>query len=203
MSFKKIAPQVVEALQVAEITHLSEFGQQLFSAVKSGVHIFALAPIKSGKTTAALVTCFNKVNQQLDGAPRILYVCGSIDAAIDVHERMTPIATKLDVTLDLVHDKGDMVLQRNNIFNGTEIIIGTIKRIFDLYVQNGINVQSLNYIIFDDFDEILTQGKIMEVKRLIEGVQKTQIICLANEKNQRVSYFLESAPLDFKVFEEE
>jgi superfamily II DNA/RNA helicase len=203
MSFKKIAPRVAEALQVAEITHLSEFGQQLFSAVKSGVHIFALAPIKSGKTTAALVTCFNKVNQQLDGAPRILYVCGSIDAAIGVHERMTPIATKLDVTLDLVHDKGDMVLQRNNIFNGTEIIVGTIKRIFDLYVQNGINVQTLDYIIFDDFDEILTQGKVMEVKRLIEGVQKTQIICLANEKNQRVSYFLESAPLDFKVFEEE
>jgi superfamily II DNA/RNA helicase len=198
MSFKKILPEVKEALAGVEITDVSEFGKQLFSTIKSGSHILAVAPKNTGKTKAAIVACFNKVNKELDGAPRVLYVCSGIDESIRIFELMSQVARPLDVTIDLAHDKGDQVKQRNDIFNGTEMIVGTIKRIFDLYVQNGINVQSLDYLIFDDLDELLTQGKVMEIKRLIDGVNKTQVICLANETSSRVLHFAESKNLNFK-----
>lgn len=198
MSFKKISPEVIQALSLVEIIDVSEFGKSLFSAIKSGGHIFAQAPKNAGKTQAALVACFNKVNKPTEGAPRILYICASIEESIRVHELMSKIANPLDVTVDLAHDKGDQVLQRNNIFNGTEIIVGTIRRIFDLYVQNGINVQELHYLIFDDLEELLTQGKVMEIKRFIDGVNKTQVICLANQTNTRVEQFLESVEMVFK-----
>lgn len=198
MSFKKISSEVVQALSLVEIIDVSEFGKSLFSAIKSGGHIFAQAPKNAGKTQAALVACFNKVNKPTEGAPRILYICASIEESIRVHELMSKIANPLDVTVDLAHDKGDQVLQRNNIFNGTEIIVGTIRRIFDLYVQNGINVQELHYLIFDDLEELLSQGKVMEIKRFIDGVNKTQVICLANQTNTRVEQFLESVEMVFK-----
>jgi superfamily II DNA/RNA helicase len=197
MSFKKIAPQVIQALALAEITGLSDFGKQLFTSIKSGGNVFALAPKNSGKTEAAVVACFNKVNTELDGAPRVLYICADVEEAIHMHELMSKIAFPLDVTVDLAHDKGDQVKQRNDIFNGTEIIVGNIKRIFDLYVQNGINVQELDYLIFDDLEELLTQGKVMEIKRLIDGMNKTQVICLANENTKRVEQFVEKLELVF------
>jgi superfamily II DNA/RNA helicase len=199
MSFKKILPEVKEALADVEITDVSEFGKQLFSTIKSGSHILAVAPKNTGKTKAAIVACFNKVNKQLDGSPRILYVCSSIDEAKKIHEMMSLVARPLDVTVDLVHDKGDMVKQRNEIFDGTEIIVGNIKRIFALYVQNGINFKLLDYLIIDDFEDILAQGKSMEIKRLIEGFGKTQLICLANERNTRVEQFVSSVELELKV----
>jgi superfamily II DNA/RNA helicase len=198
MSFKKILPEVKEALAGVEITDVSEFGKQLFSTIKSGSHILAVAPKNTGKTKAAIVACFNKVNKQLDGSPRILYVCSSIDEAKKIHEMMSLVARPLDVTVDLVHDKGDMVKQRNEIFDGTEIIVGNIKRIFALYVQNGINFKLLDYLIIDDFEDILAQGKSMEIKRLIEGFGKTQLICLANERNTRVQQFVSSVELELK-----
>lgn len=199
MSFKKLLPEVTEALEYAEITSITEFGKQLFSTIKSGSHLLALAPKDSGKTEAAIVASFNKVNRELEGSPRVLYICSSIDEAKRVHEIMTKVAWRLDVTVDLAHDKGDMVLQRNDIFNGTEIIVGTCKRIYDLYIQNGINFKLLDYLIIDDVEEILIAGKQMEIKRLIEGFNKTQLICLANNTHPRVDQFVESLPFDLKI----
>ena len=203
MSFKKILPEVKDALALIEISDLSDYGKQLFSAIKSGSHILAIAPKNSGKTEASIVACFNKVNKEFEGSPRILFISKSIDAAVSMHEVMSKAAMPLDVTVDLAHDKGDMVKQRNDIFDGTEIIVGTIKRIHDLYVQNGINFKLLHYLIIDDFEEVLSQGKTMEIKRLIEGFSKTQLICLANERNTRVQQFASSVELDLKVVEQD
>lgn len=68
MSFKKLLPEVKEALASIDILGVSEFGKELFSTIKSGSHVLALAPEKSGKTEAAIVACFNKVNKELEGA---------------------------------------------------------------------------------------------------------------------------------------
>jgi len=199
MSFKKLLPEVSQALATAEITGVSAFGKVLFSAIKSGSHTLAIAPKNSGKTETAIVASFDKVNKELEGSPRVLYVTSSIDEAIRVNEIMKKIAWSLDVTVDLAHDKGDQVKQRNDIFSGTEIIVGTIKRIHDLYVQNGINFKLLDYLIIDDAEELLSKGKSMEIKRLIEGFSKTQLICLVNQSSARVEQFIESVELDLKV----
>jgi len=201
MSFKKLLPEVKEALASIEILSVSEFGKVLFSTIKSGSHVLAIAAEKSGKTEAAIVACFNRVNKQLEGVPRVIFICKSIEAAVNLHERITKVAEQLDVTVDLAHDKGNMVQQRNDIFNGTEIIVGTIKRIHDLYIQNGINFKLLDYLIIDDFEDVLMQGRVTEVKRLIESFGKTQLICLANGSNSRVEQFVNRADLDLKILE--
>ncbi|MDG0974733.1 MAG: DEAD/DEAH box helicase [Crocinitomicaceae bacterium] len=203
MSFKKLLPEVKEALASIEILSVSEFGKVLFSTIKSGSHVLAIAPEKTGKTEAAIVACFNKVNKELEGAPRVIFICKSIDAAVNMHERISRAAEKLDVTVDLAHDKGNMVQQRNDIFDGTEIIVGTIKRIHDLFIQNGINFKLLDYLIIDDFEDVLMQGKVGEIKRLIESFGKTQLICLANGSNSRVEQFVSSVELDLRVLEAE
>lgn len=201
MSFKKLLPEVKEALAGVEITGVSEFGKQMFSAIKSGSHILAVAPKNAGKTETAIVASFDKVNKELEGSPRVIYVCKSIDESIRIHELMTRIAAPLDVTVDSAHDKGDQVKQRNDIFDGTEIIVGTIKRIHDLYVQNGINFKLLDYFIIDELEEILSQGRVMEIKRLIDGFNKTQLICLVDQRNTRVEQFVDSVELDLKLIE--
>lgn len=199
MSFKKIPENVKQALANEQITEVSEFGQTLFSNIKSGAHVLAIAAKASGKTTTALVACFNKINKAYEGAPRILFVCANDDAALALADKMKRIAKPLDVTIDLAHDRGNMIEQRNDIFNGTEIIVGTMKRIFDLYIQNGISTSLLDYLIFDDFDDILLQGKTMEVKRIIDGLGKTQVICLANENTKRVEQFADKSELVFNI----
>src|SRR5690606_11310395 len=99
----------------------------------------------------------------------------------------------------LAHDKGDMILQRNEIFNGTEIVVGTPRRIYDLYIQNGINFNLLDYLIIDDFDEILVSGRQMEIKRMFEALNKTQLIFLASVYTKKMEQFVDSLELPFRM----
>lgn len=85
-----------------------------------------------------------------------------------------------------------MVQQRNDIFDGTEIIVGNPKRIHELYLQNGINLKLLDLFIVDDLSECLSNGKQPELKRLIESLeQKTQLVLLSDNSTKKLESFVE------------
>ncbi|HLU86359.1 MAG TPA: DEAD/DEAH box helicase [Taishania sp.] len=202
MSFKKIKPEVIEALERAQIVSLEAEAAQFFKAIKSGRPTFIIAPQHSGKTTASIVAMFNKINQEYEGSPRAIYMTSTIENAEQVHKRMSPVARKLDVTVDLVHDKGNIVQQRNDIFDGTEIIVGNPKRIFELYLQNGINLKLLDLFIIDDFDECMASSKQAELKRLIESLEKkTQLVILTNANTKKTEAFIDALEIPFSVIE--
>lgn len=202
MSFKKIKPEVIEALERAQIVSLESEAAQFFKAIKSGRPTYIIAPQNSGKTTASVVAIFNKVNQEFEGSPRAVYLTSSIENAEQVHKRILPAARKLDITVDLIHDKGNMIQQRNDIFDGTEIIIGNPKRIFDIYLQNGINLKLLDLFIIDDLDECLSNIKQAEIKRLIESLEKkTQLVILTNSNTKKAEAFIDALEIPFSVIE--
>ncbi len=202
MSFKKMKEEVVEALEIMEITKLEAYSKELFSAIKSGRPIFATAPKNSGKTTAALVAVFNKVNQETEGSPRAVFMSSTVDEVEALGRKTYRPARRLDVTIDLAHDKGSMLQQRNDIFDGTEIIFGSPKRMCELYLQNGVNFKLLDLFIVDDLDECLAQNRAGDIKRMIESLEaKTQVILLTNAFTPRVEAFLES--IDIAFFEVE
>ena len=204
MSFKKLKPEVVEALALMEITELKDYSKKLFSAIKSGNKILGIAPKGSGKTVTCTVALFNKINQQYEGSPRAIYLTNEIQEAEDLHKSMVRTARRLDVTVDLIHDKANMVKQRNDIFDGTEIIIGNPKRMCELYYQNGVNFKLLELFIVDNLDECLASGRAADIKRMIESLEnKTQVVLLTNVVTKRVEEFIENLGIEFMEIEAE
>lgn len=202
MSFKKLKPEVVEALKTIPIESLTTTANTFFSNIKSGKNVLISAPVSSGKTTTALVSIFNKVNQEYEGSPRAILLTDTIEKAETLHKKIAPVCRKLDVTADLIHDKGNSIQQRNDIFDGTEIIIGNPKRIFELYLQNGINLKLLDLFIVDDLDECLSNHKQAELKRLIESLEsKTQLVLLTNIYSKKVETFVESLEIPLTIIE--
>lgn len=199
MSFKKLDQRILDAFEYGELKEHSEFSNSIYTAIKSGANLYVESPKETGKTIAGIAATFQKVNKQLEGSPRVIYICSSIDEAVRVSEQMSKIAWRLDTTVDLAHHKGNMVLQRNEIFNGTEIIVGTIKRIYDLYIQNGINFNLLECFIIDDLDEMMRDSPQMEIKRMIEGLNKAQVVFMANKKHAKVPAMLENLQIDFRT----
>lgn len=202
MSFKKLKPEVVEALKTIPIESLIDDAKSFFTTIKSGKNLLISAPVSSGKTTTAIVSIFNKVNQEYEGSPRAILLTDTIEKAEALHKKIAPVCRKLDVTADLIHDKGNSVQQRNDIFDGTEIIIGNPKRVFELYLHNGINLKLLDLFIVDDLDACLLNHKQAELKRLIESLEsKTQLILLTNTCNKKVESFIESLEIPLTTIE--
>lgn len=202
MSFKKIIPEVREALEAIDIVGLNGINKEFFSLCKSGSHTCLIAPETTDKSDALISYVFHKVNQETEGSPRALIICSNIDRAEALSQRMQRAGRKLDVTIDLAHDKGNILQQRNDIFDGTEIIVGTPKRIHELYLQNGINLNLLELFIVEDL-EIVLQRYQMEIKRLTESMDKVQFLFTANSPSQRIDPFLESLERPIRILEEE
>lgn len=202
MSFKKLKPEVIEALKFIQIESLVDNAKTFFSTIKSGSNSLIVAPKSTGKTTVALVSIFNKVNQEYEGSPRAIYLTDTIEKAEVFQKKVAVVCRKLDITSDFIHDKGNMVQQRNDIFDGTEIIVGNPKRIHELYLQNGINLKLLDLFIVDDLSECLSNGKQPELKRLIESLeQKTQLILLSDVMNKKMETFIEGLETPVSIHE--
>lgn len=202
MSLKKLPPEVIEALNLVGIHSLEGDLESFFKAIKSGKNTLVSASKHSGKSTAALISIFNKVHQEYEGSPRAIYLTSTIEAADSFFKNVETVCRKLGITTDLVHDKGNIVQQRNDIFDGTEIIVGNPKRIYELYLQNGINFKLLDLFIIDDLDECLSSNKSGELKRMIESLEKrTQLVFFSNTNNKRTMSFINLLEIPINLIE--
>ena len=201
MALEKLRAELQEMLPDKGITELNEFQIRVIDAIKSGKNILAEGHQGSGKTTAIYLSVLQKITESGEGSPRAIIVCASDQKAYELHERLEKICRILDLTVDLAHDRGNILQQRNDIFDGTEIIVGTARRLYELYIQNGYNVSKLKMFILDDALDIFKNGYKMQVSRIAESLPKCQHILFSHSfKDRRVEEYLdEFVPITLTV----
>jgi superfamily II DNA/RNA helicase len=201
MGLSKIREDLHEILPDKGITELNSFQTEIIDALKSGKNILAEGPLGSGKTKAILLCLLQKITEPTEGSPRAIVVCKTSQEAYDLHAELEKICRILDITVDLAHDRGKMLQQRNDIFDGTEIIIANPKRLYELYIQNGFNVSQLKLFILDDAIEHFKDGYKMQLSRIVESLPKCQHLYFSNTFNdKRIEEFLEEfIPMIHKI----
>ena len=80
------------------------------------------------------------------------------------------------MTSDLIIEKGQRLKQRNDLYFGTELIIGTPKRLCEMYYQNGFNIGELRFFMILDVNEIFKKGLRGFVSRISESLPKCKKI---------------------------
>lgn len=201
---KKLKPEVLNALKAINLEKLNPKPQFIYNSIKSGKNLFIHAISDNEVSTAPMVAIFNKVNQEYEGSPRAIYITNDTKSAARNFEDYKKVCRKLDITVDLAHDKGNMIQQRNDIFDGTEIIVGNPKRIYDLYIKNGINTALLDLFIVDNLAECLKDNKQAELKRIIDSLEKkTQVVLLSNSLSNKVQNFVDNLEIQYTFLDVE
>ena len=192
MSWNKIRPELAEILQDKGFNEMNHFQESVLFAMKSGRNILAEGSEGCGKSTAILYSVLEKIKLPGEGSPRAIISCASNDKAEYLYEQLKKCTFHLDLTVDLVHDKGNMLKQRNDLFDGTEIIVGTPKRLYELYIQNGYNVSQLKMFILDDAIQQFKNGNGVHLKRISESLPKCQFLLFTQPySDKRMDDFIE------------
>lgn len=127
-----------------------------------------------------------------EGSPRAIVFCINDESAKLLHDQTSKAVKHKDLTVDLIFEKGNKLRQRNDLFDGTEIIIGTPKRICELYFQNGFNIGKLKILIILQMDEQMRQGHKGFIARIAESLPKCrQLIFTLNPDEERTNDYLE------------
>ena len=130
-------------------------------------------------------------------------VCKSNEKAKELHDEIYKICRLLDLTVDLVHEKGNIIQQRNDVFDGTEIIIGTPRRLYELYIQNGFNVSQMKLFILDDAITLFKEGHKMRLQRIAESLPKCQHILFSHSfKDERIESYMDDYVINPQLIEE-
>ncbi len=130
------------------------------------------------------------VPQAEEGSPRALILCGSDDQVRAIEAHLKDLAKDMDLTVDMVTDKGNILKQRNDLFDGTEVIIGTVKRTTELYFQNGFNMGKIKFFAVLDADQLMRVGMKGNLTRLAESLPKCRVLISAlNTEEERLLDF--------------
>lgn len=169
----------------------NELQQKVLQRAKQGGDLLLSAPDNSGKTMAAMMSALQKVPERCEGSPRVIYVCPDPEKAKSLVALMTLVSRRKDLMIELAHDKGNMIEQRIHIFEGADIVIGNPKRIYDLYIQNGLNTGELKLFILDNAEQMMKESTIRDLKRIAGSLPKCQRFIFTTEINSKLEKILD------------
>lgn len=197
MAFDKLQETLIENLNSVGFEDFLPEQKKLFAKIREGKNLIVMSEGGKGLSSLFLMTTLHKVPEPEEGSPRVLIICASDDEAIARYEDLKKWSRHMDLTIDLAHEKGKQIQQRNDIFDGTEIVIGTTKRIYDLYIQSGLNLNLLRLFVIDDANQTLVKNNPGFLARFADSLPKCQILIGAKTYNEKLEAFCEQIPFGF------
>lgn len=192
--FEKLDTYFENTFASGGINPPNDIQEAIIKRIKQGGDLLVIAPKGSGKTYSVILASLLKCPESQEGSPRVLYIGSNNDEVIELTKKTTLISRRKELMVEAANDKGKIVQQRNFIFQGADIVFGSPKRIYDLYIQSGFNLNKLQLVILDNPDLFLNDKSMGEMIRIAEGLPKCQRIFLVENITPKVErimpYFL-------------
>ena len=179
MNLKKIIPELVTAIEEAGI-HKSprEIQRVTIPQIKSGGDLFLIAPNGLGKSTSIVIGVIQQLKAAFEDAPRAVIITSTKEKAYEMEAQFEALGRYTDLRTFVVFDKGVLQYQKDVIFEGLDIIIGTPKRINELIKVNGIPFAKMKMIIIDEADSFKV-ADYAKIYGIADSSPKSQFIIAA------------------------
>jgi len=159
---------------------------QGLSKINSGGDVIFVAPEGSGKSTLASIAAIHKLQRAGDDVPKVLVLTGSTDTGKLLLAQLKSLTFGTDLRVNAAFEDGKIDAQNAEIYEGTDILIGTPKRLLDLYFASSINLNKLKLFIMDDPELMMKNSWQGQVDRLTSSLPKCQHLIFTTELNEKV-----------------
>jgi len=186
MSFKKLIEPIKNVLKNQGFETPLPFQKKILSKIKSGANVFGIAPKGSGKTTSMVISVVQKLQgEALDEAPRAIIFAKDKDAVLELYREFRKFTSKTNLRVYCVYEEHNIDAQRDDIYDGIDILITTPKRFNKLFFMNNINVRMLQMFIVDDAEFLFRGSHLADVSRLPESLDKCQYLVFSTKYDER------------------
>lgn len=178
--------------------HLAEIGftepkpvqQKALARINGGTDTIVIAPAGSGKSTTLALSVINRLREAFEDAPRALILLPDPDKVMLQYELYQKLCKYTDLRVRVAHDAGKIDKQGEDIYYGADIVLGTPKRVFELYLKQNLNLNKLKVFAMDE-PEFLTKGDVLgQIDRLLHSLPKCQHVALTADYNEKVDKLL-------------
>ena len=186
MKLKKLIPELVLGIINAGFdTNPKEIQSTCIPKIKSGADMLVIAPKDSGKSTAIVIGIIQQLKKAVEEAPRAVVITSSKEKAFELEEQFKLLGSKTNLRTFVVFDKGIIQYQKDMIYEGLDILIGTPIRINELLSVSGIPTTKLAILAVDDAETIFPNQHHPVVYRFDDRTKKLQFLIFANKWHEK------------------
>ena len=185
--------QLVEVLIRNGFTDLFELEKICIPRIKSGHDLLCVAHDGCGKTVSIVLGILQRLKKSLNDTPRALIIVPDIARATEMKNEFTRLGRYTDLRVHLACENEKIDDQKDRIYMGSDVVIGTTKRLNQIYSLYALDLSGVKVFAIDDADDVMKSMNLSQVIRLSQGPAKTQFLVFAGRMTEWVDRFAEKA----------
>lgn len=163
-----------------------ELQQKCLSKINSGADVIAIAPESSGKSSLINICTIHKLQYAIDEVPRAIIIVGNKEKALAMKEQFDNFAKETDLRSVCVFEEGKIDDQSTEVYEGADVVIGTAKRVYEIYFNHSLNLNKIKLFVIDDAELMIKHGWQAPIDRLGESLPKCQHLVFTKDFTQKV-----------------
>jgi ATP-dependent RNA helicase RhlE len=159
---------LINALEDLKYKQPTTIQHRVFPIVMSGRDVCGIAQTGTGKTFAYLLPCLRQWKFDKNKAPQILILVPTRELVVQVVEAAKKLTKYMNVTSVGVFGGVNINTQAIEVEKGTDLIVATPGRLFDLIMNGSIKTKTIKKLVIDEMDEMLNLGFRKQITNILE-----------------------------------
>jgi len=153
-----LSTQLLNAVEDLGFVHPTPIQEQAFSVVRSGKDVVGIAQTGTGKTFAYMMPLLRDLKYSTEKHPKILVLVPTRELVLQVVEEIEKLAKYITLRVEGVYGGTNINTQKRAIAQGTDIIVATPGRVYDLALSKALNFKNIQKLVIDEVDVMLDLG---------------------------------------------
>jgi ATP-dependent RNA helicase RhlE len=207
----KLSKALTKAIANLEFEKPTPIQSRSFKVIKSGKDMVGIAQTGTGKTLAYLLPIIEQLSYSDQVEPRVLILVPTRELVVQVEEEVKKLTQFKSIHSIGIYGGTNINTQKNALQEGTDIVVATPGRIYDLMLSGALNPKHIKKLVIDEVDVMLDLGfryqllNIMELlpaKRqniMFSATMTTDVDAMINDyfiAPKKVSIAMSGVPLD-------
>lgn len=186
---EKLDALLLESLEENGFTESTELESICIPKIKSGRDLLCIAPDGAGKSTTIVVSILNKLKASLADVPRAIVIVPDAEHAQDMKTMFAQLGQYTDLRVHTACEDEKIDDQKDRIYMGSDVVIGTAKRLNLIYSLYALNLGSVKMMFIDDADRVIKSLNYVQIDRLTESMPKVQKVVFASDLTEWLDRF--------------
>ncbi len=153
-----LSNQLQYAIDDLGFEHPTPIQAEAFNVVRSGKDVVGIAQTGTGKTFAYMMPILRDLKFSKQVNPRVLVLVPTRELVLQVVEEIEKIAKYINVRVLGVYGGTNINTQKMAVSQGTDIIVATPGRLYDLALSRAVNLKAVQKLVIDEVDVMLDLG---------------------------------------------
>jgi len=142
--------------------------EAVFSVILSGRDMVGIAQTGTGKTLAYMLPILQDFKFSKQTNPRILILVPTRELVIQVVEHIESYTKYMNVRILGVYGGTNINIQRQAVAQGTDILVATPGRLYDLALSRSLKLNAVKKLVIDEVDVMLDLGFRFQLINIFE-----------------------------------